>query len=75
MYSTLAVRVAVFQLQAQAIISSGQSIRFFASSCFGFNGILHILNITNTKLLKNLLFQSKLIFLVKRYLIFKYFYV
>jgi len=38
-YSTLAVRVAVFQLPAQAIISNGHSILFFASSCFGFKFI------------------------------------
>jgi hypothetical protein len=39
-YSTLAARVAVFQLPAQAMISKGQSILFLASSCFGFSFIL-----------------------------------
>jgi hypothetical protein len=38
-YSTLAVSVAVFQLPAQAMINSGHSILFFASSCFGFKFI------------------------------------
>jgi hypothetical protein len=39
-YSTLAVSVAVFQLQAQAIIKSGQFIWSLASFCFGFKSIL-----------------------------------
>jgi hypothetical protein len=39
-YSTLAVRVAVFQLQAHAIMRSGHSILSLASCCFGFNCIL-----------------------------------
>jgi len=39
MYSTLAVSVAVFPLQAHAIIRSGHSILSLASCCFGFNCI------------------------------------
>jgi hypothetical protein len=42
-FSTLIVRVAVFQLQAQAKIKRGQSILSIASCCFGFACIYSLL--------------------------------
>jgi hypothetical protein len=44
-YSTLAVRVAVFHDQAQAIIKSGHCILFFAFSCSGFKFIGNFLDV------------------------------
>jgi hypothetical protein len=68
-YCTLAVKVAVFQLQAHAIIKTGQFILFFASSCFGFNCINNNYILSIYIIYKKMdILQSKIYFIVKKIL-------